>query len=398
MKLQSKALRYPSCEIGTVAYEKTYYTQADGLHKMRVRCLEVADDIFDYGTRAFSNDNGLTWGDAQPCMLGQSKSGGTLRQLEATGFADPVNGRLLTLTVEGTLAHDTSHDGETAYYIKYRVSPDGGKTALVDEPLCQRGPYTSEHPVEHVWTGKNALWTASENAILRAPSGHLVVVTNFTPLRDNDHYESPSGVWNFMEILVLLGHWQDSGHIEWELGPRVALDLNRSTRGASEPTIALMPDGRILMVFRGGNDGRPDLPGYKWFCVSADEGCTWTQPEPWQLDSGTPFFSPGSLSQLLQHTNGKCYWLGNVVSQNPVGNVPRHPLVIGEVDTQSLVLKEETLFEIDGLHRYEDPSLALSNFYAHEDRVTGEIIVNCTRMFTPNSGWHGDAYEYRLQP
>lgn len=61
-------------------------------------------------------------------------------------------------------------------------------------------------------------------------------------------------------------------------------DPAASTRGTIEPTLAEMPDGRILMVMRGSNGGSKDpefkIPGYRWHSVSSDGGYHWTKPQP----------------------------------------------------------------------------------------------------------------------
>ena len=398
MKLQNKVITYASPRAGLVAYENSYYTRPDGVEKMRLRMFEVANDLMDDGLHSFSDDNGQTWPESRPCVLGEQRPNGMLRRLETTGFVDPINGRLLHLVNEGVLPNDTSEDAMTQYSLKYRVSDDGGKTILVEEPLVQRDEeYSPSHPVEQVWVGKNALATGGENAILRAPQGHLVLGTNFTPIGKSGRYEKPDNVWNTAQILVLFGYWQSDGRIEWEGGPVISLNAEYSTRGVGEPSVLCFSDGRILMIIRGGNDGRPEIPGYKWHCVSDDGGKSWSEVSPWKYSDGASFFSPGSVSQLLSHSNGKYFFLGNICPHNSQGNAPRFPLVIGEIDPASLMLMRDTVFEIDTLQVGEHPTLALSNFSAHEDRLTSELILHCTRMFTPASGWHGDAYQYRIE-
>jgi hypothetical protein len=40
--------------------------------------------------------------------------------------------------------------------------------------------------------------------------------------------------------------------------------------------------------------------------------------------------------------------------------------------------------------------LTLSNFFAHEDRVTGEVLLHMSRLFMIEP-WRGDSYLYRVQ-
>src|SRR5437867_4228062 len=72
-----------------------------------------------------------------------------------------------------------------------------------------------------------------------------------------------------------------------------------------EPTIETLADGRLLVVLRGSNDKKPELPGYRWVCYSSDGGLHCTKPLPWTYENGELFFSPSACSQLLRHTSGR---------------------------------------------------------------------------------------------
>ena len=123
-----------------------------------------------------------------------------------------------------------------------------------------------------------------------------------------------------------------------------------------EPTIAEMPDGRILMVLRGSNDAKPQLPGHKWFTTSADEGKTWEPVTRWTCTDGSPFFSPSSMSQLVRHSSGRYFWIGNITPENPCGNVdsvraPRANWCPGAV-TEPMIWTDEAL-EAPGPHEVQ---------------------------------------------
>jgi hypothetical protein len=173
-------------------------------------------------------------------------------------------------------------------------------------------------------------------------------------------------------------------------------DPERSTRGMVEPTIAELDGGRLILVMRGSNDRRPEQPSYRWVSHSTDGGWKWTKPEPWTYDHGEPFFSPSACSQLLRHSSGRLYWLGNINPANPKGNRPRYPFQIGEVDRTSGRLLRASVRLVDDLQPGEDPLLTLSNFYAREDRRTREICLHMTRLFALPGGWEGDAMLYRI--
>ncbi|HOS44317.1 MAG TPA: hypothetical protein PK794_11535, partial [Armatimonadota bacterium] len=129
MHVVSKTLVFPTPPGATSAYEYTYYGKSIGLDKVRVRFLDVADDIFDGGTLSFSTDNGATWGAERPHGNAVKTERGTLRTFEGLGFVDPVNGLLVNLSLEGWFTGMLALEGMKQYYLKYRVSGDGGRTA-----------------------------------------------------------------------------------------------------------------------------------------------------------------------------------------------------------------------------------------------------------------------------
>ena len=164
-----------------------------------------------------------------------------------------------------------------------------------------------------------------------------------------------------------------------------------------EPTVQILKDDRLLIVLRGSNDRRPELPSYRWAAWSRDGGRNWTEPQPWTYTDGGSFFSPSACSQLLRHSSGRLFWLGNITPENPRGNRPRYPFVMGQVDGTTGLLLRDTVQIIDTLQAGEDPVLSLSNFHAREDRRTSEVVVHMTRLFARPELWAGDAYLYRVR-
>ena len=198
---------------------------------------------------------------------------------------------------------------------------------------------------------------------------------------------------------MLAATWAGPDRLEWDLSARAPVGPDRSTRGSIEPTLAELEDGSILMVMRGSNDVRPELPGHKWSARSRDGGRTWSEAVPWTYVDGVPFHSPSSCSQLLRHSGGGLYWLGNLTSTNPKGNRPRYPLVMGEVDEKTGLLHQASVQAIDDRQPDDDPDLTLSNFMAHEDRETGEVLLHMSRPFALRArDRQTAAYQYRIEP
>ena len=404
MKLISQEIFYKTPKQGVVCGGDSGYTRPTGVEKMRRRTILTKSDSCDSFEYGFSADNGRTWSDMESTSVYEMLSGGgTVRRNIMPGWVDPENGRLLTLYIEAQLPHDDPvAEGQTNRFMKYQVSLDGGRTQALDEMIVQEG-YTQEQPMRGVTVGKNAVFMGDNGCEpIRTQNGRLLVPVQVCPAGPDGKYFNPGGGYTYHEAAVLIGRWRseqpdgrkDDLGISWDLSPYIRNDPKKSTRGALEPTIAQFQDGRILMVLRGSNDVKPELPGYRWFTVSEDEGDTWAPVQPWTYTDGQSFYSPSSMSQLLQHSNGNTYWLGNISEKNPHGNGPRYPMVIGRVDPESLLLEQDSLFTVDDRKPGEHASLTLSSFHAHEDRETGDILLHMSRWMT--NDWTTDAQLYRI--
>jgi len=252
--------------------------------------------------------------------------------------------------------------------------------------------------------GKNAIMIGDLGCRpVRTRRGEILVPVQICPVGPDGEYYNPGGGLTYHEAAVLIGRGLADGKMEWDLSQRVANDPAKSTRGCIEPTLAELPDGRVLMVVRGSNGGTKDpecrIPGYRWYSLADDGGHTWGPARPWTYTDGRPFHSPSSCSQLLAHSNGRFYWLGNITPANPKANSPRYPFVIGEVDARSGLLIRETVLTIDDRRPGEHEDTMLSCFMAHEDRENGDIILHMSRAFTRGvNDWTGDAYQYRIAP
>lgn len=397
VKLKSREMFLESPRKGALVFGNSFYTRGDGCEKMRTRSILTRSDTLDCRERSFSDDNGVTWSPWESIEFLFQTDKGVRRIYAHGGFADEEVGCLLTFANDATFVTDDPLEGMKQWTIRYQVSTDGGKTHIVDELVIQKGPYTPEHPLEGVWVGKNSVAIGDiTSRPIRTRAGKILLPVQITPTSPDGEYYNPGGGYTYHESAVLIGTWRDDLTIEWDLSQRVAIDPDQSTRGCIEPTLAEMPDGRILMVLRGSNDVKPELPGYRWYSISEDGGFHWTQPQPWTYTDGKNFFSPSSCSQLLQHSNGRYYWIGNLNAENPQGNLPRYPLVIGQVDPNTLMLVADSVFVIDDKKPEDDPSLTLSNFMAHEDRLSGEIVIHMSRFTIAD--FTGDAYLYRLDP
>jgi hypothetical protein len=284
------------------------------------------------------------------------------------------------------------------------VSNDGGKSYVVDEPIiCAGAEYSASHPVPGHYVGKNATQVAATTCVpLALADGTILVPCQMSLLGEDGECVNPGGGSTYTEPVILRGQWQSDLRLKWTASERVLADPNQTTRGLVEPTLGVLDDGRVLMVLRGSNDAKPELPGTKWFCLSDDGARTWSTPARWTYENDETFFSPSSCSQLLRHSSGKLLWLGNISPENPQGNYPRYPLVIGEVNRKTGLLIRASIAVIDDKGEEDHERMILSNFYAREDRETGEIILHCTRLYAKNKDGQprdrtADALIYRIR-
>jgi hypothetical protein len=336
---------------------------------MSIRSTESGSDNYQNWQQRFSNDNGSTWSEWEPFHT----DGANLVQWQP-GWIDPDNGRMLQML----MVAGNSWLSDAA--LRYHVSTDGGHTYLVDAPV--------------------AIDVGQKNSL-------MIAATTCPPIRTQHQQGDRQGKilqpvsitrdgTDFSDAAVLVGTWNQDATISWELSQRALADSSKSAIGFCEPTIAEMGDGRILMVSRGSNGGKADMPGYKWYSISQDGGHNWSAPSPWTYADGSNFYSPSSCSQLIPCSNGSTYWIGNISAINVSGNSPRHPLVIGRIDPQNLMLVKSTVAVIDGLGDGDDPTLQLSNFFAYEDRLSHDIVIDVTRYHNSDSHWIGDSYTYRI--
>jgi hypothetical protein len=382
---------------GTAIMAYAFYTRKRGGDMISIEDRWTRSDTVDVAFLRRSHDYGRTWTDPQEVTTGIRQAEGMLRRHPRCGFVDR-SGRYVEFWNEGVLPSDNPLEGLRQWNILYRVSSDGGHTFGATGQVIQKGAeFNAKHPLPGIWTGKNCVMLGDMPCVpVNAPDGHLMLPVALTPLGPDGKLYNPTGGYTYTDVAVIHGTWIGE-RLEWEMTDVVKGDPARATRGTDEATIEFLRDGRVLMVIRGSNDRKPELPAYRWFALSSDGGRRWTTPQPWTYDDGQPFFSPSSCSQLLRHSSGRLFWLGNIVPENPRGNRPRYPFVIGEVDLGTGLLKRSTVQVVDTRQPGDDAILTLSSFFAREDRRTREIAIHMSRLFSGSGDWAGDAYLYHVK-
>lgn len=387
----------PSPGKGTAVLAYATYSRARGLEMISVEQRMSRSDTMDIAYLRRSADNGRTWSEPEARPTREARPGGTLRRHFRPGWVEPVTGRYLEFWIEGVLPSDDPLEGLRQWNLYYRISEDGGRTwSGAEQVIHEGGEYSSRHPLPGVYTGKNCVMLGDATSQpLAAGDGRILLPVQITPLAPDGSLYNPAGGYTYTDAAVLIGRWRGR-RLLWTMSEPIQGDPKRSTRGMVEPTLGRLEGGRLIAVMRGSNDSRPELPSYKWVSYSSDGGRRWTKPEPWTYTDGEPFYSPSACSQLLHHSSGRLFWLGNITPVNPRGNRPRYPFVIGEVDRRSGLLLRDSVRLVDDRAPGESDLLTLSNFYAREDRQTQEVALHMTRLFAFPDGWVGDALLYRI--
>ena len=375
---------------GTAVMAIAYYAKAKGLDMVSLEQRWSRSDTIDTVFRRTSSDNGRSWSAPVEFKTGEKRPTGTWRKHPRAGYADPASGRLLEFWMEAVLPTDDPLEGLRHYGVYYSV--DGGPR----RQLIHSGPgYDAQHPIPGSQLGRNGFMLGDHgSAPITAPNGDILVPLEIFPAKDGKLY-NPGGGYTWSDAALAIGRWRGA-ELQWTMSNIVQGDPAVTTRGMVEPTIAFLDRRRVLMVLRGSNDKNNALPGYKWYSLSSDGGRTFPPAKPWTFTSGQNFFSPSSCSYLLPHSNGKLYWLGNITPENPKGNRPRYPFVLAEVDRVTGLLRQDTVRQIDTRQNGENDILTLSNFFAHEDRESKDIVLYITKLLALPDGWEGDGLRYRI--
>lgn len=388
----------------------TYYTTPNGLELLATESYSSRSDLADIEVLRRSYDNGRTWSERIEHATMEERAGGMWRRHVATSCFHPQTNCFVSVWTEAVLPSDDAMEGLNYHTLHYSVSKDGGRSTLVREPVVVSGAeFNVKHPMPGVVVGRNSFLIGDLTCVpIVLHDGTILQPFQITPVDENGNLYNPGGGLKYRDSAVLRGTLRVDGKITWQVSQRVKGDPSRSTRGVLEPTIAPLADGRILMVMRGSNDTWPPkedgdyAPGYKWFSLSNDDGRTWSEPQPWTDTEGRNFYSPSSCSQLVPHSTGRLFWLGNVTPENPIGNGPRYPFVIAEVNCSTGLIIADSWTIVDTLNADDADTLQLSCFHAREDRETGDVILNLPRLFSrqPQPGqshnYHSDLWQFRI--
>jgi hypothetical protein len=342
------------------------------------RAVESKDDVADQQTARWTLNNGRTWSDwvpQQPSSL-VDYAGVQVWEGGWADFYDPAS----KLLVQAWL-RQIQQDRLYHCFSYIRTSADLGRTWAKPTPLrYEAGPeFDPSSPTNAAFLHRNEGYPG--NNFARLPDGSLVLaLAHANAPGDPKNNERP---WRMGSVLFR-GTWNfEDMNYSWAPGARLEISPDQSARGLMEPEIAVLKDGRLLVVWRGSNTGwdgtQAKEPGRKWFSISEDGGRTLAPVQEWRYSDGNRFYSPSSIHRMIRHSQtGRLYWIGNITMQPPAGNHPRHPLVIAEVDESKAALKRDTVTLLAERKAYQGPQVQFSNFSLLEDRETHDLELYLT--------------------
>jgi len=372
---------------------------------------EVSNDTQDEYTDIISRDNGRTWGEAIPAPSATPVDGGFIVHTEHVALHLPDRNLLIIWTNDkfepGSLTN--GYDMDQTARIRITVgTPEAVIKGAAPKPLIsdfgiKQGLYVSFATAIRDAKGRvlvPVMWQKNACALPARPlqrDENRIGIRGFATRKDMP--DVFSDVW---EVGLLIGEFEGDA-LRWRVSKPVPFDFEVSSRGLHEGAIEQLPDGRLFMIIRASNEGWPELPGYKWLTFSNDGGETWSKIVPLPCDDGSLIESSCTGSGLFRSIkNGKLYWMGNLCldGRRPVGNMPRSPLYIAEVQENPVALRRDTITVIDRAQPGEHPDTQHSNFKFYQDRETGDLVFYLTRYSergVDDGAWmRADHYEYRV--
>ncbi len=393
-----------------------------GLRRSELRTNVSSSDWSDTHRIRFSDDNGRTWGPwnllfkEAPEQNGYVMGGGMNQ--EGTGPYDPASGMLVKLVFQRIFKGDPEEalnvvwGGERRFtdHGFYQLSADNGRTWDEGHLLkYEEGPdFDPGNWGDSVYFRTNEMYIG--NILITSKGTVVISATIPVPYPDKEDMKTPVIFPNnYREgcvagAMCFVGKWNpEKKDYDWKTSNKIFLPRKVSTRGLVELNLSELKDNRLLLIMRGSNVGLDSLecPGRKWISISNDGGLTWGKIRDLRYDTGEQFYSPASYAKTLRSkATGKLYCFLNISKIPPVGNGPRYPLQVAEIDENKVALKKATVTVIDD--RYpplDSASLQLSNFNLLENRETNVVELYLSRIGERGGGkkiWDTDTYRYLI--
>jgi len=294
--------------------------------------------------------------------------------------------------------------------IFYRLSGDEGETWGAWQQIIQNGPqYEAVHWAEGLTYERNAASFSELHRVVQLADGSLLLPIGVTLLDEQGEllrWPDRFGdvIWPVEACACLIGRWrEDLSGLQWEMSDIVTTPEYMS-RCLSEPAVAEVDGGRLMMLMRGASGARQALSGVKFFAISKDGGRHWGPAVPLTYPDSSHVHSPGSLPNLFRSAkNGRVYVIANILPRPCRHSDPRYPLAIAEVDPTYFWVLPETVTSIADRQPDHPQYIRFSNWQMLEDRATGDPAVFMTEALadailpgTPGR-FIPDAYRYDIR-
>ena len=393
-----------------------------GLRRREIRAQQGKSDLAEKMKVRFSDDNGWTWTPLAPLETGSDSLRQGQNHREDLSFAvnfDPASRRTIEMIFQRIFLGEPNDilkqywKGEKKFYdhMMYRLSRDDGRTWTTQRLLAYEAGAAFEPTnwVNPAFLHSNEMYGSYDITLLR--NGQIAYpATIRVPHEDDEEdrklrakipkYASP--VPGYVGgVSCFLGKWNKrKNDYDWTHSKPVFVPVRVSTRGLSEPAIAELKGGRLLLEMRGANDGLDPVkyPGRKWMSLSRDGGKSWSPVTDLRYDTGEQFYAPATFAKLIRsRKTGKLYWIGNISREPAKGNLPRYPFYIAEVDEKVPALKKSTLTVIDDRSPEDTAAVQFSNFTLLENRETLDLEIFLSRYGEkPDNVFSANAYRYIL--
>ena len=393
-----------------------------GLRRREIRGQQGKSDLAEKMKVRFSEDNGRTWTPLVPLETGSDslRQGQNFR--EDLSFAvnfDPVSHRTIEMIFQRIFLGEPSEilhqfwKGEKKFHdhMLCRLSQDDGRTWTEQRQLMfERGAtFDPNNWANPAFLHSNEMYGSYDLTLLR--NGQIAYPASVrVPYQDDAEdrkvcanvpkYTAPASGY-VGGVSCFLGKWnQRKNQYDWTRSKPLFVPRRISTRGLSEPVIAELKDGRLLLEMRGSNDGLDPVqhPGRRWMSLSRDGGKKWSPVTDLRYDTGEQFYAPSCLAKFIRsRKTGKLYWIGNISREPAKGNLPRYPLYIAEVDEKMPALRKSTLTVIDDRSPQDTKAVQFSNFSMLENRETLDLEIFLSRFGEkPDHVFSANAYKYTL--
>jgi hypothetical protein len=393
-----------------------------GLRRREIRGQQGKSDLAEKMKVRFSEDNGGTWTPFAPLETGPDSLRQGQNSREDLSFAvnfDPVSHRTIEMIFQRIFLGEPSEilkqywKGEKKFYdhMFWRLSQDDGRTwteprQLVFEPGAAFDP---NDWAKTAFLHSNEMYGSYDLTILRNSQIAYPAAVRVPYQDDEEDRKISAKVPKYTTpvpgyvggVSCFIGKWNErKNQYDWTHSKPLFVPRRTSTRGLSEPIVAELKDGRLLLEMRGSNDGLDPVqhPGRRWMSVSRDSGKNWSPVTDLRYDTGEQFYAPSSLAKFIRsRKTGKLYWIGNISREPAKGNLPRYPLYIVEVDEKAPALKKSTLTVIDDRSPQDTKAVQFSNFSLLENRDTLDLEIFLSRFGEKaDHVFSANAYKYTL--